>query len=231
VRHASHLAPKHESLMYFKYKYDSHDFPEQGLSCFVQNLKTPFTVIPNGYDAQVFYPSGKPDENTFITVAAGIGTSNIIPLKGIDLIIAVAPLFPQCSFTLVGVDYSYLKHELPSNIHCMPQQSQQQLLKLYNANQFYLQLSMSEGFPNAVCEAMLCGCIPIVSDVNALPNIAGDAGFILKRRDANLLSSLISDALKCDGEKHAIAARQRIMQNFPLQRREDKLLKLIQSIL
>jgi glycosyltransferase involved in cell wall biosynthesis len=92
---ATHLAPKHGSLIRAPYHYDSSGAPEQGIACFVKNLQTPYTVIPNGFDETVFYPLPvvrKPQ--SFITVAIGIGTSNINALKGVDLIVEAAATSP-----------------------------------------------------------------------------------------------------------------------------------------
>ena len=46
---------------------------------------------------------------------------------------------------------------------------------------------MSEGFPNALCEAMLSGCIPIVSNVGAMPKIVKETGYLLLKKDIYLL--------------------------------------------
>jgi glycosyltransferase involved in cell wall biosynthesis len=64
------------------------------------------------------------------------------------------------------------------------------LVELYNRHEFYLQLSVAEGFPNTLCEAMLCGCIPIGSNVFSIPKIIGDTGFVLKHRNMDELKRL-----------------------------------------
>ena len=72
---------------------------------------------------------------------------------------------------------------LPENVKFLGKLTPDELKKYYNKTQFYLQLSNFEGFGVAICEAMLCKCVPIVSDVNFLPEIIGDSGFVLRKRD------------------------------------------------
>ncbi|HMR46344.1 MAG TPA: glycosyltransferase [Bacteroidia bacterium] len=227
VRLATHLAPKHSSLIRAPYHYDSSGAPEQGIACFVKNLQTPYTVIPNGFDETVFYPLPvvrKPQ--SFITVAIGIGTSNINALKGVDLIIEAAALFPACTFTLVGVEGVQGLSNLPANITCLPPQDTGQLQHLYSGHQFYLQLSLSEGFPNAVCEAMLCGCVPIVSDVNALPDIAAGCGIVVKQRNNEVLKVAIEKALQMSTTVMAQKASEHIRKEYTMQKRKDQLCEL-----
>lgn len=227
VRMATHLAPKHESLIHFDYTYDASGAPVQGIRHFVKNLTTPYTVIPNGFDSTVFFPldvARKPC--SFITVAVGIGTANINALKGIDLILEASRIFPDCTFTLVGVDAAAVLKDIPSNVHCLPLQNTQQLQQLYSGHQFYLQLSLSEGFPNAVCEAMLCGCVPIVSDVNALPDIAAGCGFVVKQRNINQLQQLLVQVANEEIEKLSIASINRIKSQYSLIQRRERLTNL-----
>ncbi len=231
ARYATHLAPKHDSLIRFKYDYDSSGAPVQGIAVFVPQLKTPFTVIPNGFNSTDFSPL--PDVRkaaSFITVAAGVGTSNINVLKGIDLILQIAPLFPQCTFTIAGLAEGFMFDNVPSNITTLPQQTPQQLKQLFSTHTYYLQLSLSEGFPNAVCEAMLCGCIPIVSAVNALPDIAHDCGFVLPEKDITLLTELINKALTADTQALSLKAINHIRKNYPPEQRQEKLFELFEKL-
>lgn len=235
IKMASHLAPKHESLIYFKYDYDNHDYEAQGVKCFVKNFQTPYTVIHNGYDADKWKRTTEKKSNSFITVAA-YNNPNIIPLKGIDLIMEVAPNFPECTFTVVGIEASVpallpRKDKLGSNIVWLPEQDAKRLQQLFSEHEFYLQLSMSEGFPNAICEAMLCECIPVGSAVNAIPDIIGDTGFILKRRDAGMLKELLATALSSDKNRLSKAARERIATHFSIEIRREKLITLVDSLI
>lgn len=231
INNATHLAPKHQSLIDFKYDYDMHDFPRQGLLTFIKDFKTPYTIIENGYDDNKFKCIATKKKNTFISVAAGIGTSNIIQLKGIDLIIDVAPFFMDCTFYLIGVVEGSKLNLKSSNVICLPALKNEELIQRYSEAEFYMQLSMSEGFPNAICEAMLCECIPIASNVNALPDIVGETGFILHHRNVDELKTLIENALKCDKEMLRLKTRKHIAENFTIEKRATKFLNLADKLI
>lgn len=234
-RLANHIAPKHDSLMMSEDNYYSVDFPKQGIKYFIPGLKTPFTAIHNGYDAEKWKRISPKKKNTFITICGGWEYSFQQQLKGIDLIFAVAKFFQECQFLIVGVPLASsegTENKPPSsNIKFIPPQKNENLVNFYSEAEFYLQLSISEGFPNALCEAMLCECIPIVSDVGAMPEIIGDSGFILKKRDIDLLKKIIGEAMICDKETLSKKAKKRIEENYTLEKREKKLLALSQSLI
>jgi len=108
-----------------------------------------------------------------------------------------------------------------------------ELSNFLNSKEFYLQLSMSEGFPNALCEAMLCGCIPIVTAVGAMPKIVSEIGFVLNKKDPILLSEIVQKATgltKNDREQLAEKSRDRIKNVYPIIRREKEFINAIYSI-
>ena len=105
-----------------------------------------------------------------------------------------------------------------------------ELMKLYSTTQFYLQLSNFEGFGVAICEAMLCQCVPIVSDVNFLPSIIEDTGFILKKRNKEMLVELIKSSLDSDLTKLSFSARKRIIDHFSVQNRQKILIKTLKDL-
>ena len=109
------------------------------------------------------------------------------------MIIEVAQLLPECEFYIIGGDK--INIELPNNVHPIGNMPHSELPNFIAEKQFYLQLSMSEGFPNALCEAMLAGCVPIVSKVGAMPQIIGESGYVLTRKDVLQLKELIKKAL------------------------------------
>ena len=99
----------------------------------------------------------------------------------------------------------------------------------YSKTQFYLQLSNTEGFGVALCEAMLCECIPIVSDVNFLPTIIGDSGFVLKKRNSDMLIELIRKVLKSNLIHLELIARKQIVDEFSISKRKHMLLSVLKK--
>ncbi len=188
----SHLAPKHETLYFTKYDYDEKEPAEQGIKAFIKGLNTPYTAIPNGYDPEqwpLLHKERKP--MSFITLSGSFEYPFQVALKGIDLILEVAALFPDCTFTIAGVP-EWKKLDIKSNnVMVLPPIRHKDLPELFNEYEYYMQLSMAEGFPNALCEAMLCGCIPIVSNVFSMPEIVGECGYILKKRNFSDLQNLL----------------------------------------
>ncbi len=225
---ASHISPKHKSLILSDDNYYGIDFPKQGLKYFMPHLKTPFTVIHNGYSpCPALLPERK--KNSFITVSLGFEYGFQLQLKGIDLIFVVAEFFPECEFNILGVSADITFQPPSQNIKFIPPKKSEELNNFYSQSEFYLQLSISEGFPNSLCEAMLCGCIPIVSHVGAMPEIIGDSGFILKKRNIEMLKKIIEEAIVCDKKNLSEKARKRIEENYSLKKRNDNLLALVNS--
>ena len=71
---------------------------------------------------------------------------------------------------------------------------------------------------------MLCECVPIVSNVNFLPTIVSETGFVLKKRSVELLEILIIKALKADLKQLGKEARNRIIENFSVDNRSSLLI-------
>jgi len=226
---ATHISPVHDSLWKSTNTYYVSDLTEQGIKSFIPNLATPHTVIANGYDSNSWSAYGERDFNLLVTVAAGLDEKRRRKLKGIDLITAMAANFPDKQFMIIG-GMGHFKTDLP-NVIVYGNMEQGELKNCFRRAGFYLQLSISEGFPNALCEAMLCGCIPIVSNVAAMPMIIGDSGFILEKYDAELLGQIIM--LTENNDLHALSfkARERIKTEFPEVRRKIELTQLMNSLI
>jgi glycosyltransferase involved in cell wall biosynthesis len=228
-RLASFLAPVHESLMQYTYSYQPNDPANQGVLSYMPDLKTPYRVIYNGYDARFWKPVKPKIKNRFVTVAH-IAKKTTWYLKGMDLIVSVAENFPDCEFLILGVHSSFSLPSIPANVKILGPVANASLPEIYSEAEFYFQLSISEGFPNALCEAMLCGCVPIGSAVGAIPDIIGDAGFVLKQRSVEFLKPVIQSALQSNRELLSAKARQRIAENFTEEKRLHALLGLIEKL-
>lgn len=228
LRFASLLLPVDETLAEYEYTYQDQDFPKQGFKYHVKGIETPYKVIYNGFELEKWLP-GKKEANTFVTVAANLSTRFGLQLKGVDLICAVAPYFPKCEFYIVGG--KGINTELPENVKLINHIPNKELTNFIGTKEFYLQLSMSEGFPNALAEAMLCGCIPIVTNVGAMPMMVEDSGFILKKKDLNALIDLIQSALNdTQKEYKSKKAKSLIESKFPIERRKSEFISAIDSL-
>ena len=59
-----------------------------------------------------------------------------------------------------------------------------------------MQASRHEGFGLAVAEAMLAGCVPVVMNVTAMPEVVGDAGVLIESQRPEDVAEGIRRALE-----------------------------------
>ena len=221
--HCSLILPVAEALVSQHYTYDHQISPKQGLLKLIPGLKSPIQVIPNGFDTDFWQDLGlERVKHSFISVATSTSTPARARVKGYDLIEQLAASRPEWTFTLVG-DSNY--HPQSTNIQVLGKETPASLVQLYNRHEFYLQLSSSEGFPNALGEAMACGCVPIGSAVGAIPEIIGDTGLLLKRKELGSLQTLIQDWMA--GKTQLTSPRARIERYFTYNHRRQLLLKAL----
>ncbi len=221
--HCSLILPVAEALVSQDYRYDPRISPKQGLMQLIPDLKTPIQVIPNGFDTD-FWKDLEMEriKHSFISVATHTSSPARARVKGYDLIAQLAANNPEWKFTLVG-DSNYKPQS--SNIEVLGKETAASLVQLYNSHEYYLQLSSSEGFPNALGEAMACGCVPIGSAVGAIPEIIGDTGLLLHRKELGTLQQLIRDWM--DGKTKLTSPRTRIEQHFSYAHRRQLLLRAL----
>lgn len=224
-KNCSLILPVSHSLVKSTYTYDSDSPKQQGLLHLIPDLKTKIQVVYNGFDDQ-FWTDDQREKTpfSFVTVATGISKKNRALVKGIDLVLEMAKAFPNYSFTIIG-DKDF-QATFP-NVTIMPSLGQKEIREVYRGSQFYLQLSYSEGFPNALAEAMLCGCVPIGSNVGEIAKIIGKTGFILPQKNVKRLHDLVSELDKVDLKTLRINTSQRIKENFNYALRKEKLIAVL----
>jgi glycosyltransferase involved in cell wall biosynthesis len=223
------ILPVDESLIESENVYSENHSKKQGIKNHCKNLKTNFSVIYNGYSGDFWKNSGKSEFiGDIISVSAGMNEKRRYILKGIDLLVELAKNNGHLTITLVGGLNLPEGVFLPENVKLIGACNAEQLKELYSSHKYYAQLSISEGFPNAICEAMLCGCIPIGSNVAASPKIIGKEGFILNQRSAEELEKLLShiSSSDCSGLK----PRERIINHFSFEKRKQEFLSFLKSL-
>jgi glycosyltransferase involved in cell wall biosynthesis len=93
----------------------------------------------------------------------------------------------------------------------------------------YCQLSYTESFCVAVLEAMACGCIPVVTDRDALPEVVGDVGFIVPYGDVEKTRKAIRSALlSTPADIQAVRDRAKI---FSIERRNIEVKKMLEDVI
>jgi glycosyltransferase involved in cell wall biosynthesis len=108
--------------------------------------------------------------------------------------------------------------------------SDEGLLDWYRRAAVYVQASRHEGFGLAVAEAMLAGCVPVVMNVTAMPEVVGDAGILIASQGADELADGVRRALEL-GEDAPRRARERILREFPMEARERGILRVVEEAL
>lgn len=233
LKHCSMILPVDKSLIENENHYIYSDQPgkpvlKDGIKNFIKDIQTPFHTIRLGYDPEIFKPDNIQKENIIISVGL-IENENEYRRKGFDILTEAAKKMPDVIFILIGLnDYylGYLKSLNLINVKLYGKVSYDELIKFYGHAKVYSQLSMFEGMPSAVCEAMLCGCIPVGSDVNGIPDIIGDCGIVVKEKNVDTAVEAFEKALRCD-VKSSADSRNRIMELFPIHKREEELLKVV----
>lgn len=223
---ANVILPVHKSLEYCDYTYTLSDFPGQGILYHCKSLKTPIIPVNNGYRTNIWPNLSKERiKFSFLTVALTMDYA-YYKRKGIDLILEVAKRFPLYQFGIVGVDKQNQFQNLPSNVKIIPPVAFEELKYIYNEYEYYLQLSMCEGLPNALCEAMLSGCVPIGSSAMSIPEIIADTGYILENKSIEEATKLFDEIIHNDWNRRSTLARNRIIQNYPIEKRRKELLSI-----
>lgn len=187
--------------------------------------------IPFGFDGETWKPDLTLQKKAVLTISV-TDTHKRMQIKGIDVLIEVARLLPDISFTVAGVKetmYPYLTRIKPDNVTLTEPLPPRQIVELCQSHSVYAQLSVREGLPNAVCEAMLCGCIPVGTQRGGIPEAIGNAGYIIDSRNPEDIAPIIRRAIE-NPDYSAEQTRQYILKNYPKERRETAFLEVISAI-
>ena len=134
---------------------------------------------------------------------------------------------PDVRFVFVGrpLDDAIerLQAEAGENVEFAGWLSDEELTDLYARASVYVQPSRHEGFGLAVTEAMLAGCVPVVMDVTAMPEVVDGAGVLIASQDPEAVAAGIREALRA-GPRGPRPARRRVLDEFPIEMRREGIL-------
>lgn len=188
-------------------------------------------LLYHGFDPQEWRPlEGVKKENLVLTV--GRVTEETLCKKGLDMFVQSATHLPDVPFVLVGPwqgsAVERLRAIAPPNVIFAGAMYDQELVRIYSQARVYVQVSRHESFSCSLAEAMLCGCVPVVSRRTALPEVVGDCGLYVDELTPKALAHEIRQALQSElGPK----ARQRIQTVFPLEKRREGLLGAVAEMI
>lgn len=194
-----------------------------------------------GFEATVVY-HGVPDP--FAGLPTGprrplaVTVSNVARIalerKGLRPFVEAAAHAPEVEFVLVGehVDEAAesLRAAAAPNVRLTGRLPDEELNDLLAHASVYVQASLHEGFGMGVAEAMLAGCVPVVTRAGALPEVVGDTGVVVERPDPGEIADAVRQGLGASLDARRLA-RERIVSRFPLELRREGLLGLVEQLL
>jgi glycosyltransferase involved in cell wall biosynthesis len=214
LRNASQVLAVSKSLRDDANKYCERDIP----------------VVYHGFDYNKFVPGGKKDP---IVITVGQINKSNLQRKGLETFVKAASYLKDVQFYLIGgydeTTLDYLKGFATPNITFTGFVGKEELLEYLQRAQVYLQVSSHEGFGCSLAEAMLCECLPVVTECGAIPEVVGETGYYVPFDDPKATADGIKQALQ-DSEKGK-EARERIKTHFPLEKREKELIGWVEKAL
>jgi glycosyltransferase involved in cell wall biosynthesis len=140
---------------------------------------------------------------------------------------------PDLEWVLVGAwkDHAIdtLRAHASPNVTFTNRVSDEALTNYYRRASVYVQASAHEGFGLAVAEAMLAGCLPVTTAVGSLPEVVGETGVFVAPTPAAIAAGA-QTALNLPPIARA-RARERILTEFPLEKRRRGLWALVENAL
>lgn len=187
-------------------------------------------TIPNGIDADCFYPRpfaetraalGVAPVDRLILAAGGLG-----PGKGHHLVIQAMPALlakhPRAQFWLAGGVTRDGRYDaeirslinalgLQDRVRLLGPQTAEQLAALMSAADVFTLASFAEGWPNVVHEAQACGAPVVATRVGAIPQMlpSTNLGLIVPPGDIPALAAAFDEALSRQWNRAAISAHGR----------------------
>lgn len=195
--------------------------PEEQVEPVYHGVRDPFNSLPQSSRARIALTVGNVDRSN-------------LRRKGHEPFVRAAALMPNVDFVLAGAwkddAIEYLRSIATPNVTFTGWLRDEALWDYYRKAAVYVQASRHEGFGLSVAEAMLAGCIPVVTKAGALPEVAGDFGVIIAEPEPAVIAQAIDKALT-QGDEPRIVIRQTILDRFPMNKRAQALDRLIVQLI
>lgn len=238
LKNADKLLVVDDSLIKNTNNYIHSDIPdgipvEDGILNFIPDIGNKIEVVYTGFDELYFKADEKIKKENFVLTVGNSFNDNEFRRKGFDMLIEASKILPEVEFVLIGLNKEQLRslsEQKLKNVKLISYVNMDELKRYYNKAKVFAQLSLFEGQPNSLCEAMMMECVPVGSDVNGIPRVIGDTGFIVYKKDKFEIAENIRKAMNSD-ESTGKAARKRITENFSLVRRKGRILEITEELI
>jgi glycosyltransferase involved in cell wall biosynthesis len=176
----------------------------------------------------------EPTAKDRVALTVGAIDRTTLVQKGQLPFVQAARELPDVRFVFAGKWLDDAVEELravaPPNMELTGWLSDGELNAAYRSAAVYVQASRHEGFGLAVAEAMLAGCVPVVMNVTAMPEVVGDEGVLIESQEPAAVADGVRRALAM-GAEAAGRARARILTAFPMERRRNGILRVVDEAL
>lgn len=201
-----------------------------GYRTYVPTINAKEHIVRFGYkyeDWKITTPNFK-RKNNVLTIGRTTDLTNF-KRKGYHFIIALAKQMPDVEFTIVGLLDRALEEaqrdKLP-NLNVLSFVQHNEISALYNSHKVFAQISLAEGQPNTLGEAIFSGCVPVGSCVNGIPRIIQDENLIIQSQDLSEMERKIRNGLNYSEEK-LNTLRNRYIKEYSIENREQDLLRIM----
>lgn len=222
IRWAKTLLGVDESMFEGQNTYIADEPIAVGVSNFVNNIQGDCQVVPTGYDALRWQKDAIAQKENMVVSIGMVNELKGIQRKGFDFLIEVARQMPQYQFHIIGPSddcLELLSKDAPENLVLHGFMAQEELKNYLDRAKIFCQFSLAEGLPNTLCEAMLCECIPVGSNVNGIPKAIDNPALVISKPNIELAEKAIEYAMHESSLKGG-HFRDRIIEQFPKSKRE-----------
>lgn len=192
---------------------------------YIENLGAKAIIVPNFIDPDEITEKKQIAEK----VSKAIFVGHVIPTKGINELIAAASLTPHVTFRVIGpISSEFMGVALPDNIEFLGAVNHIEVRRLLDDSDVFVFPSYTEGFSNALMEAMARGMPIIATDVGAASDMLEDmGGLLIETHNAKpIVESLHQLSLKETRETMSEWNLQKVKEHYSIDAVMKKLLSL-----
>ncbi len=153
--------------------------------------------------------------------------------KGLSTVVEAAKLLPDVGFHLVGMGPEFIAEHFPgadtcTNLHVHGYVASNILMGMLRQTRVYALPSVADGMTYGLAQAMLAGCVPVVSALRTHGHMVGDTGVLVPSSNPDDWASGIRRGLEmAPSDRGASMAAARIRAQFGSERHSGALLEAI----